>query len=265
MKKYLYVVIPVSAFLLILANMLFGHQLFISDTEQVANKYSVYVHLQPEWNSSNKNMLFEVTNSWHKSKQENKNPAFHAKDIQYNSNNLLYINGKSFVELKHSFSDCQEEWQPMLYRKAIDTLRHEIEYMQGSELSTNPDISIYPDMENYVYGNVEQKQKIKHGYAQFLPICSMNDKTSYDYSIKTDNENIGFDVYFVDSSQELYDFFDDQHTFDYYNDKNCFAHNKQSYSRTCTNVSKYGGLLIVVPDELHPWVTKFTINLYEKS
>lgn len=264
MKKYFYIVIPVAAFLLILANMLFGHELFASPTEQVANKYSIYVHLQPEWNSDNKNILFEVTNSWHKTKQENKNLSFNAKDLQYNANHLQYLSNKPYVELKHSFSNCQEEWQPMLYRKAVDTLRHEIEYMQGSQLSTDPDISIYPDVDNLIYDVNVQQQKLKTGYAQFIPICSMKDVTSYDYSIKTDNQQIGFDVYFVKSEHESFDFFNNQQSFDYYAEEECYGQNKQSYSGTCNNVSKNGGLLIIVPDELHPWITKFTINLYEK-
>ena len=260
MKNYLYVILPAVAFLLILTNAFFGHELFASSTEQVVNKYSIYVHLEPEWKNS-KNILFDVVNSWHKSEQ-NKSVA-HDKFETYNSNQLQSLNGKSYVELKHDFSDCSDEWNPIMYRKIIDTVRHEIEYLQGSQLSADPSISIYPDVENSSYSTLEQKNKIEDGaYAQFIPICTSKDITNYDYSVKTNNADIGFDVYFVESIQERDDFFSEE-SFDYY--EGCFAQNKQSYSGTCKNVSKNGGLLAIIPAELNPWVTTITVNLYEEE
>lgn len=259
MKNIFYVIIPAVAFLLILSNALFGHLLFASDTEQVANKYSIYVHLQPEWNSNSKNLIFDVTNSWFKAES---NEKIKTDESTYNTNQLQYINGKSFVELKHDFSECQDEWLPILYGKAIDTVRHEIEYLQGNQLSTDPEISIYPDVTNSEYDLNSQRQKIKDGYAQFIPICTSNERTSYDYSIKTNNDDIGFDVYFVSSEQRLDDFFNSD--FVYYSQPGCFGENKKSFSGTCENLGKDSGLLVVVPDELNPWVTKITVNLYEK-
>lgn len=70
-------------------------------------------------------------------------------------------------------------------------------------------------------------------------------------------------MYFVKSLEERTDFFAIEQSFDYYDDKDCFAQNKQSYSGTCKNISKNSGLLVVIPDELVPWITKFTVNLYE--
>lgn len=259
MKNIFYVIIPAVAFLLILSNALYGHMLFASDTEQVANKYSIYVHFQPEWNSYSKNLIFDVTNSWHKISSDE---ILKTDESTYNKNQLQYINDKSFVELKHDFSECQDEWMPILYRKAIDTVRHEIEYLQGNQLSTDPEISIYPDVTNSEYDLNSQRQKIKNGYAQFIPICTSNEKTSYDYSIKTDNDDIGFDVYFISSEQRLDDFFNSD--FVYYSQTGCFGENKKSFSGTCENLDKDSGLLIVIPDELKPWVTKITVNLYEK-
>ncbi|MGI9567539.1 MAG: hypothetical protein ACR2LL_11085 [Nitrosopumilus sp.] len=259
MKNYLYVLIPIVAFLIILTNAFFGHELFAS-TEQVANKYSVYVHLQPDWNSYSKNIIFEVTNSWYK---KNLDSTIETPLDNYNANQLNDLGGKSYVELKHEFSDCEGEWTPILYRKAIDTVRHEIEYIQGAQLSDDPSFSIYPDQENTNYDKQEQEKKLLESYAQFIPICSSNEITSYDFSIKTDNPLVGFDVYFVKSLQERTDFFNEKEGFDYYDEYGCFAQNKQSYSGTCKNVSKNSGLLIVIPDELKPWVTKIKVNLYE--
>ncbi len=263
MKKILYVIIPVIALSIIFANAFFGHLIFASETQQVINKYSVYVHLLSDWNSNSKNIIFEVTNSWYKSDRENfSNPALNAESKKYNTNQLLDINGKSYVELKHEFSDCQEEWYPIIYRKTIDTVRHEIEFIQGKQLSNDPDISIYPDIDNRNYNNSVQENKIQNGFLQFFPICTSKEITSYDYSIKSDNKDLGFNVYFIPSSEQLSNF--GNPNFDYYSELGCFGKNKQSYSGSCQNIKEGSGLLVIFPDELKPWTTKVIVNLYEK-
>ena len=264
MKKTLYVIIPIIAFCIIFVNAFFGHLIFVSETQEVLNKYSVYVHLLSEWKSDSKNVIFDVTNSWHKSnKPNNVNHVFDAESKEYNINQLHETNGKSFVELKHEFSDCQEEWQPMLYRKVVDAVRHEIEYVQGKQLSTDPSVSVYPDVENKNYDNIEQQLKIQDGFAQFFPICTSKDTTSYDYSVKTDNKDLGFDVYFVSSSLQRENFSDSK--FNHYSGTGCYGQNKLSYSGTCNNVGKNSGLLVVFPDDLIPWTTKVKVNLYENN
>lgn len=262
MKPIFYIILPVIAFSIIFVNAFFGHLIFASESNQVVNKYTVYVHLLSEWDSDSKNIIFDVTNSWYKSNKENNvNHIFNAEFKEYNTNQLQKINDKLYVELKHEFSDCQEEWQPMLYRKAVDTIRHEIEYVQGQQLSSDPSVSIYPNIENKNYDNSEQQSKIKNGYAQFFPICTSKEITSYDYSIKTDNKDLGFDVYFVSSSIQRENFGNSE--FNSYTESGCYGQNKQSYSGTCKNIQKDSGLLVIFPDELKPWITKVTINLYE--
>lgn len=262
MKPIFYMILPVIAFSIIFVNAFFGHLIFASESNQVVNKYTVYVHLLSEWDSDSKNIIFDVTNSWYKSNKENNvNHIFNAVFKEYNTNQLQKINDKLYVELKHEFSDCQEEWQPMLYRKAVDTIRHEIEYVQGQQLSSDPSVSIYPNIENKNYDNLEQQSKIKNGYAQFFPICTSKEITSYDYSIKTDNKDLGFDVYFVSSSIQRENFGNSE--FNSYTESGCYGQNKQSYSGTCKNIQKDSGLLVIFPDELKPWTTNVTINLYE--
>ncbi len=256
--------IPVIVFLIIFVNAFFGHLIFASETQQVVNKYSVYVHLLSNWHSDSKNIIFEVTNSWYKlDKASNVNHAFNAESKKYNTNQLQEINDKSYVELKHEFSDCQEEWQPMLYRKVVNAIKHEIENVQGQQIKTDPDVSVYPDIKNGNYDDLEQQLKIKDGYIQFFPICTSKNVTSYDYSIKTNNKDLGFDVYFVSSSIQREYFANSE--FDHYAESGCFGQNKQSYSGTCMNIKKDSGLLVVFPDDLKPLTTKVTINLYEKE
>ena len=134
---------------MLLTNAFFGHLIFASDTQQMIHKYSVYVHLLPEWDSGSKNIIFDVTNSWYNpDKDNNANSVLNVELKRYNTNQLKTTNDKSYVELNHGLNDCEKEWQPMVYRKAVDILRYQIEYVQGKQLSTNPDVSIYPDIEN---------------------------------------------------------------------------------------------------------------------
>ena len=81
--------------------------------------------------------------------------------------------------------------------------------------------------------------------------------------MKTDNKDLGFDVYFVSSSLQREHFTDSK--FNYYGESGCYGQNKQSYSGTCSNVGKNSGLLVVFPDDLKPWTTKVAINLYEND
>jgi len=264
LKSIFYIIIPILAFLLIFVNEFYGQSIFPSETQESTTKYSVYIHLLSEWKSNSKNIIFDVTNSWHKlDKTNNVNQALNAESKEYNTNQIQEINGKSYVELKHEFSNCQEEFQPMLYRKAIDTVRYEIERIQGQELNTNSNVSVYPNIENKNYDNSEQQSKIKNGFAQFIPICTSKDITSYDYSIKTDNKDLGFDVYFVSSSIQLENF--ENSEFNSYTESGCYGQNKQSFSGTCKNINKDSGLLVIFPDDLKPLTTKVTVNLYENQ
>lgn len=263
MKNIFYGIIPAVAILLILMNMLYGHSLFVSDSEEVANKYEIYVHLQPEWNILQKNILFEVTNYWYK--VDSGETTFEKNVVNHNYNDLQYIENKSYVELKHDFSDCQDEWQPMLYRKAVDTVRHEIEFFQGEQLSSDPEISFYPDIENESYNGAEQQLIVKDGFSQFIPICTSKDHTSYDYSIKIDSNTVGFDAYFVSSIDERRDFYESENDFDFYNEDGCYAKNKKSFSGFCPNVEKNSGLLIIIPNILDKPLTKVFVTLKEND
>jgi len=91
----------------------------------------------------------------------------------------------------------------------------------GKQLSINPDISVYPNIENKNYDNSEQQSKIKNGYTQFSPICTSKETTSYDYSIKTDNKDLGFDVYFVSSSIQRENFGNPE--FNSYTESGCYG------------------------------------------
>lgn len=268
MDKKLYFILPIVAFLVILINAFFGHLIFDFSSEQVLNKYSIYVHLLPEWKSYPRNIIFDVTTVW-SNPETNRNYPYYEPELditlktEYNVNEIQQINQKSFVELKHEFSDCVNEWKPILYRRAVDSVRAQFNYLLGLQVNSDPYIIVYPKIINEEYNISEQKTKLESGYSHFIPICTTKDITSYDFSVKINDEKLGFDVYFVQSIEQL-DNYRLETNFNYYQKDGCFGHNLHSFSGSCDNIEKNSGLLIVIPDEFHNSLTKISVNLHEK-
>ncbi len=269
MKRILYFVIPVVVFVLIFSNAFFGHLIYGSLYDQDINKYSIYVHLQPDWKSYPGNILFDITNVWSNSnlKSDAKSYAIDPSDISklttYNSNQLQYQHQKPFVELKHEFSNCESNWKPILYRYAIDSLRNKIESIQGTQLNDDPYVSIFPNIPNTKYSIEKQREFVKQGYVQFIPICTSSESTSYEYAISLNDRNVAFDVYFVPSKDEIVNYLKSD-SFRFYTQEGCSAQNYHSYSGICENIGKDSGLLIVIPDNLKLSFIKVKISIHEK-
>lgn len=270
-RRILYAAVPAAAFALVLANALFGHLVGVG-TEQVASRYSVYVHLQPGWDSSPANLIFEVTSSWHRGPDgaagNGGDSGSGGSGPTYNENRVLEAAGREYVELRHGFSECRDEWQPILYRRAIDAVRHEIEYLQGEQTGIDPSVSMYPNVPGDS-GNGDsgggQEPAVGPGYAQFIPVCtSAESATAYDYSARIDADGVGIDVYFVPSEGQRAAYYGDGE-FAPYPAAGCSAVNMRSLSGTCGGVGPGAGLLVVVPDRLEQSVTKVTVNLYERE
>lgn len=263
MKTKLYVVLPIVAFTVILINAFFGHLIFDLALDQVINKYSVYIHLQPQWNSHPRNIIYYVTSVWDNPQTNTNDPYYEPEvDIQlkteYNRNELQFINDKAYVELKHEFSDCKNEWKPILYRRIVDSVTSQFSNLLGKQLNSDPYIIEYPIITNEKF----TKTDFNSGYSYFIPICTVKEVTSYDYSVKVNDEDLAFDVYVVPSIQELENF-RYKSDFTYYEDENCYGINLQMFSGKCENIKKESGLLIVIPDKLNYSVTKIIINLHE--
>ena len=266
MRKKLYVVLPVVLGFMII-HALFGHLIFGFPYEQDINKYSTYIHLQPEWNSHPKNILYEITTVWSNPYSGENNPFYeegigaHLK-TEYNPNELQHIHGKSYVEVNHEFSDCKNRWKPIAYRHTIDVLSSQFNNLNGVQLNSDPYVIVYSPAQNTAYDELQQNVMTKSGFSKFIPICTTKDVTSYDYSVSINDEKIGFDVYFVPSIVERENFHQNFDDFRYYD--GCFGLNYHRFSGTCENVDKQSGLLIIVPDELNLSLTKITVNLHEK-
>ena len=260
LMKKIFLILPVIAFAVLLLNGFYGHLLFTSPYDQDINKYSIYVHFQEEWNSYPVNVLFEITNVW---SNPNQNESVYSADFSdvtnfdnYNSNNLQFQDNRGYVELKHQFSDCNSSWKPMTYRYVIDSLRNQIELIQGSQLNSDTYVSILPNIKSINSAD-------SNYYAQFIPICSDEKITSYGYSISIDDQNSWFDVYFVDSTKEFNNYLKNK-KFKFYTDEGCFGNSFTSFSGVCENIDGESGLLILIPDNLNRSLTKIKVNLHEK-
>ncbi|MGI0055976.1 MAG: hypothetical protein ACREAK_01235 [Nitrosarchaeum sp.] len=242
--------------------------IFGSPYDQNINKYSIYIHLQPEWNSYPGNIIYDITNVWSNpnTKLNVKGFIFDSLDTTmftvYNSNQLQYQKQKSSVELKHEFSNCKSSWKPPLYRYAIDSVRNSIELLQGTQLNNDPYVSIYPNIPNEKYNSEKQKEIVKQGYVQFIPIYTSKNST-YEFAVSINDKNTAFDVYFIPSETELRNYLEG-HFFTFYTQDGCFAINHNSFSGICSNVEKNSGLLVVIPDNLKLSLTKLKISLHEK-
>ena len=231
------------------------------------NKYYNYVHFQPEWNSYPRNILFDITNQWIRDNSkkidfENESKKNYQKPhqgAQQRTNQLQYIDGKSYVEVKYDYIDCSYQW--IHYAKyGTDIIRSHFDYLAGIRTDADNFTSFtkIPGSDN------EQSfaSKLEKPYSQFIPICTSKEHTSIDYGVRIDDKELGFDVYLVPSINERYNFHYNKSAFVHYEDTGCSAKNYQSYSGTC-NVNKDGGLLIVIPDEFQRSLTKVTIKIKE--
>lgn len=266
----LIIILPIIAFSLIVINAFFGHLIYGSLYKEDINKYSVYVHLQPDWKSYPSNILFDITNVWINPGYTNEsNLALSESDPgvkleDYNENKLQYVNGKSYVELEHQFNNCSTSWRPILYRYAIDSIQGQIEYLEGIRLNNDPYVTQFASVKNSSHDDESQKMRASNGFLKFIPICTSKEKTSYEFNIKTNDPNVAFDVYFVTSENQTRNFQNPQ-LFSYYKNDGCFGVNYESFRGVCKNVDSKSGILIVIPDELRQNLTKLTVNLHEIS
>ena len=216
------------------------------------NEYANYVHFQPEWKSYPKNLIFDVTTTWERElvpgEEEQSDITKHgAKQRQ---NGLQYVNGKPVVAVQYDYRDCESQW--FHYAKTgLDFLGHSFNFFEEDAIP------------NRAYSDGLQKQKLRDGFAQFVPICTSKESTNYEYTVSVNDDSIGFDVYFVPSHVQQWNYFLHPENFEHYSDDGCHASNFQKFSGECRGVDRDGGLLIVVPDEMSRPVTMISVSLAE--
>ena len=223
------------------------------------NKYSNYIHLQPEWDSYPRNMIFEITNIWNKTNTEQSlNERDFQRGAKTNVNTLQHIEGKSYLEVQYDYIDCNYQWIHYA-RSSLDILGSKLDYYTGRQLDSDHNSALF----SHIHGSkdIELDSNASY-YSQFIPICTSKEKTSVDYGVRIDDKTIGFDVYFVSSENERFNFHRNFEDFSYY--PTCFGLNYQSFSGTCNDVDKKSGLLIIIPDSLNKPLTKISVKINEK-
>lgn len=231
--------------------------------QQAINKQSVYVHLQPEWNSYPGNIVYDITNVWTQTENRQLDPKERLEmSKSTNVDEVRYVHGKSYILVQHDNTNCHDSWEPHYARFGADVIRHQIEYLTGLQSSPDPNVTLYSPIPSK-QDTAEHESQTRLGYSQFIPICTEKNATSFDYSVRINDNSVGFDVYFVPSIQEQ-DNYDQNKKFQYYETGQCFGKNYASFSGTCYDVGKDSGLLIVIPDNLRLPLTKLDVWLYEK-
>ena len=299
-RTLVYVAVPLLVLAIVLSNAFFGHVLFEISYERLINKYSVYVHLQPEWKSHPGNILYDVTNVWSDPLYQGDSSVydlstFDPDDLSslatYNNNQLRYQNSKSYVELRHEFSDCKDAWVPIPYRYAVDSMRSWIEVVQGVQIAKDTHVdAAYESAANedpyvWIFPNVAVSNTIhddgslldmdmvtpiitttnSNTYTQFIPVCISDSKTyvTYDYAVSVSGSDVGFDVYFAKPlAHKTSDY--TIHGYHLYDGPGCSAKGYGSFSGTCSGVEPGSGLLVVLPDDLDQSLTRVRVGLYER-
>ncbi len=219
------------------------------------NKFSNYIHLQQEWNSYPSNIIFDVSVFW---KNDNSLPHTESFGGANNRiNNLQYLGDKSYVEVQYDYLDCDYQWIHYI-RYGLDVLNSKMDYWSGRQLGSEYDSALFVK----IPGTESPSRSDSPVFLQFIPLCTSKDMTSFEYGIRINDKNIGFDVYFVPSIQERLNFLTDE-GFEYYAGEECSGLGYTSFSGTCTNVGQDSGLLIVIPDKLEKPLTKVSVKLKE--
>ncbi len=217
------------------------------------NEYSNYVHFQPEWKSYPRNLIVDVSTTWERQiiVGTGEKPDISKYGAKQKQNSLQYVNDKPVVAVQYDYRDCQSQW--FHYAKTgLDFI--------GNQLGLFGENRQVP---NIAYSDELQEQKLHDGFAQFIPICTSKEFTSYEYTISINDDTVGFDVFFVPSHIQQDNYFTSPENFEYYDQTGCNATNHQKFSGTC-HVDKDAGLLIIIPDELSRPMTKISVNLTEK-
>lgn len=230
--------------------------------QQSINKQSIYVHLQPEWQSYPANLVFDITNVWAADQNEPLDTQNRLQLAKENgANQIGYVHNKSYIVAQHDNTNCRDKWEPHYARFGADVIRHHVEYLAGLQQSPDPHVNMFT-LKKSKQDAAEHQLQIKSGYLQFIPICTKKQIVDIDYSIRISDDAVGFDVYFVPSAEEQKNYDAGSNSFTYY--EGCSGLNYASFSGTCHNVSKNSGLLVVIPDNLRTPLTKLEIWFYEK-
>ena len=252
--------------------MVLGVLFFGMDSAFAESKY-IYIDPLPEWADYASSVMYLSTTAW---EDANENLNFYVVENwedadfrvqwvkEFGVEHVGYAYGNQFIEVGLGDSNCGNQWNPYSEGYISHIMKHEIGHIFGHEHNDDPDSIMYPVALNLEYGIVEEEYRLTAGYGQFVPFCTIKDFTSYEFSITTNDETYGFDYYVVPSSSE-FDKWGNGEAFQHYSNDGCFGEGWLTATGTCEGVSKNGGIMILVDDQLTSPLVTIIVKQLEKS
>jgi tetratricopeptide (TPR) repeat protein len=133
-------------------------------------------------------------------------------------------------------------WLPHSEDMLADTIAHELLHGVGFDHVNNPKSIMYYEASDAVYEFEENGTFQLEDYSyQFIPFCTIKNTTDYFVDISSQEYGENFDVFFVKSASDAEKYANG----DYFNKySGCYDEGTSKFSKTCRNVSAYGGIVI---------------------
>ena len=244
-----------------------------SASAQQQQVYYVYVEPIPDYATSYaSNVIHDATSAW---QDANPNLKFSNTDNQDQADVVIQwikdygdVNGRAgetiygkIIQIGLGDSNCLKRWQPYSTNTVTHIAQHELGHFLGFQHSSDPNSIMYPTT-TIQYGMIEIENNVSTNYGWFVPACTQQNVTSFNYKVSTSDPTYGFDVYFVPSKDEL-DSWGKGQGFQYYSGDGCLGKNYLKFGGTCNGVAKGSGLLILTHDQLTSSLATITVQLEE--
>jgi len=229
--------------------------------------YQVYVQSLPKWASYADGSVEKAIEFWEK----NENVKFELLSEEKSYNVLVkwvkdfgfdrvgHAYNQAFVEVALGDSRCWSQWNPFHFDYISNVMTHEFGHVLGYSHGPEP----YPIMDtprsDKQYGPTKIENRLSPGMFWYIPICSINDQTTFNYHITTDDPYFGFNVEILPSKEDLEN---KRQRIDYEIYEDCSSYGVKEISGIC-NLTKDSWLTMTAAKDLSKATAKFFVTLEE--